>query len=215
MKLIQCEKKTEKYEERTVPAIKGSWQEGEKDVSEVWHSVRGGIVFPTGKQPGCLVVAGQTFEKKIRVLAETTFPVLSRLVEKLPELTKSLFLTRIYHEGTDESRGFCTRVRAEFRDRDGQNKAEGPDFCQAYRVEFPAFGSDLIREHLLERGLVIPTETELAGQMQGSWQEEEEAFYAVKALRYLVSGFHFEPYRPPYRRPPSPHHQGPGAWMGR
>jgi hypothetical protein len=215
MKLIECKKTREQYEENTVPGIKGVWQEGEKKVSEVWHSVRAGIIYPTGKQPGCLVVGGQTFEKKIRVLAETTFPVLSRLVEKLPELTKTLLLSRIYHEGTDEAIGFCTRVRAELRNRDDHEKAGIPNFRQAYRAEFPAFGNDLIREYLMEGKLLIPSEGELASQMQGSWQEEEEDFYAAKALRYLVSGFHFEPFRPPYRRPPSPRQQGPGSWMGR
>jgi hypothetical protein len=218
MKLRKCDLVRTRHEKPSNTVIEARWEMDDgAPLTEQYFAVRGGLTFPLGKYPGYLVIGGQNKESGvIRILVDLSFEVLSKLTERLPAFTLNFFLSRIYHDGSDEAQAFYVRIQKSLTEEAKQVNFKIPDFHPNIRAEFPAYGDDLIRELLKNKRLLIPAEIELARQMGFGWAEgqDENQLYAIKALRHLVCGFHDQPYRPPIRHRSSPTVKGPGAWMG-
>ena len=217
MKLIRCDSVKTRHKDSSVTLVEAKWEADDgAPVVEQYFAVRGGLIFPFGKYPGYLVIGGQNKESGvIRILVDLSFDVLSKLTERLPGLTTNFFLSRIYHDSSDETRAFYVRIRNSLKEEAKQVRFETPGFHPNIRAEFPAYGDDLIRELLKEKRLLIPAEIELARQLAFGWAEgqDENQLYALKALRHLVCGFHEQPFRLPVRHRISYGPTGPGAWM--
>ena len=217
MKLKRCDSVKTRHKDSSVTLVEAKWEADDgAPVVEQYFAVRGGLTFPLGKYPGYLVIGGQDKDSGvIRILVDLSFEVLSKLTERLPALTMNFFLSRIYHDGSDETRAFYVRIQNSLKEEATQERFEIPDFRPNIRAEFPAYGDDLIRELLKDKRLLIPAEIELARQMGFGWAEgqDENQLYAIKALRHLVCGFHDQPFRLPVRHRPSARATGPGAWM--
>jgi hypothetical protein len=195
MKLIRCKVVKELGDENAViQTTRANWQDEDgNEITEQYSSVRGGIVYPYSTSPGYLVVAGQMKDTEvIRVLAGSSFDLLSGLVENLPHLARDLCLTDVYYDGSTEGMAFRLRLSDALSEMSRTGGIRIPNFYPVYQAASPNYGNDLIRQLLKEGKLLIPAEGELARQMSSNWSEarEEEKLYAVKAFRYLICGFH-------------------------
>jgi len=219
MKLRRCSSVKTRHEDSSITVVEAKWETDDgSPLVEQYFAVRGGLTFPLGKYPGYLVIGGQVKDSGvIRILVDFSFEVLSKLTERLPALTMNFFLSRIYHDGSDEAQAFYLRIRNSLKDEAKQERFEIPDFRPNIRAEFAAYGDDLIRELLKDKRLLMPAEIELARQLGFGWAEgqDENQLYALKSLRHLVCGFHDQPFFPPVKHRSSPIVKSPGAWMVR
>lgn len=164
----------------------------------------GAVVWPHGILPGIILMAGQEqSSERVTVFEEKEFRVLIEAVDILDDLWDRYLPIYYFYGDVDESRSFIIDLRK--RERMSEEKL--PFGLDPYGKN-EDFENQMIKDFLSRDSLKVPAGGILAGQLQADWADsksENESFYGIKALRYLLGGSRTcsinlvkkEPRRPP------------------
>ncbi len=189
-KLIQSRRVKRVNSVNRIVSIELTWENeaGERSV-ESYRLIRGSVVWPHEILPGIVLLGGQKIgSEEIIILEERLFKSVSEGIEIFDSLW-SYSPSRYYSAEDPENEGFVNFLR-----RNERLRGKIP-FVPALHPEAVEFGTQLIRNFLENGRLVIPSGGILMTQIQEGRQDTSvEELYAIRALRYLLTGINEYPW---------------------
>ncbi|MBM4305661.1 MAG: hypothetical protein FJ115_04775 [Deltaproteobacteria bacterium] len=174
--------------------------EGEGSVEETWsfREIRIGLHWPSAGSPGYFCLVGQgsikTFDSNhpLRLLRESEEILPSKLFEKMCDVAGTFECQEIFCDLSEKFRGYVLN----FRDFKRKERRQQDIFLRQapYHQEF-GHGILTIKDWLGRNALVIPKGTIVAQQLGSitdgnlAASDASERFYAIDALRHVVSAF--------------------------
>ena len=189
-------------------------QPGKPHNIDVFLDIRGGLVWPRSKTPGYFCLFGLldeptlTEKKPLVLLTEVTDPQLERLFSVMVERAVRWFCSWVF---ITEDEGFENNLYRFIQKRNV--KGETKFYAAPESSSNPEYTTALIKQWRRDRALKIPRETALGREIIRVKPEhlkgaEDDNFYAIKALNYVLTSFEIYPYAKPKRDPY-------GKWSGR
>jgi hypothetical protein len=171
----------------------------------LYATVQGGLSWPNQGAPGYYVILGQEHDvfragkhqrRRLRVLTEFESSNLGEFFKHLAEDTALLLCQSYYAEQGDLWKGYQTSLAEYCR---SNQIAVHPSIDAAVFTENFGYGANLVREWLKDEALLIPQPSILRTQLSDGGAQESVfgdvsfavQFYAISALRYVVTAFDY------------------------
>lgn len=157
---------------------------------EEFNTIRGGIAFPREKTPGLILAGGILRDEEVlKVIAEKEFTTLSEAVLLADMFYEKLLPYALYYQDLPENEPFGIFLQ--------RNALRGVLIRPAPYAEKLDFSVPLIKDSLLNRGLLVPKGSVIAKQLPTNWDNfshEHESQNAIVALFCLLSGLVHDPW---------------------
>jgi hypothetical protein len=159
----------------------------------LYLDIRAGIAWPYRSAPAYFCIFGQKGQKNafkkhpLVFMAEAESEDLRALLQKLGDECSRLLCGDVYADFEEERQSYRGAISHAWADR----KAMETSITQAPHARNFQYGTDMIREWVQDKALEIPSGTILSRQLGNlpkpeTWEDPEEQFYAVNALRYVL-----------------------------